>query len=421
MKNLEDSQKEIFDKIKDKIILKKDTSELNIFKYLSNSNKFSFAQMQYILNKKNLINYIFLNLKNFFSFFFFYDYKVYKSKIKNKYRRVIVSWGKFDDFDKSGNFFDRYVGEYSNFNDKYLWVIQYEGKSLPKKINPNILLLKKSEKKTFYFKYFFKILKESKIINFFGNFSFNSRYAVIFDDLITKRLNELNFKEIIVPYEGQIFQKYLIRKLKKKNLKITGLAHTFPQPIPFNLFFDKSFCPSKLIVNSKTLRNCLIKNMNWKKKDIFIKKSARFDRNSKIDMKKKIFFPYEISNQTRLLEVFKEFVDIYKGRINFDFDIKIHPVKFEDFAHKNFKKKIIQIIKNNNLKKSKNFQNISIFLEYTSSIIEALERDVKVFQLCTEPVLQVYTSKFFKGIKAIPITNNIIEYKHIKKNTLIKM
>ena len=68
MKKLEDSQKEIFDKIKDKIILKNDTSELNIFKYLSNSNKFSFAQMQYILNKKNLINYIFLNLKNFFSF-----------------------------------------------------------------------------------------------------------------------------------------------------------------------------------------------------------------------------------------------------------------------------------------------------------------------------------------------------------------
>ena len=161
--------------------------------------------------------------------------------------------------------------------------------------------------------------------------------------------------------------------------------------------------------------------MNWKKKDIFIKKSTRFDRNSKIDMKKKIFFPYEISNQTRLLEVFREFVDIYKGKINFDFDIKIHPVKFEDFSHKNLKKKIIQIIKNNNLKKSKNFQNISIFLDYTSSIIEALERDVKVFQLCTEPVLQVYTSKFFKGIKAIPITNNIIEYKHIKKNTLIKM
>ena len=44
MKKLEDSQKEIFDKIKDKIILKNDTSELNIFKYLSNSNKFSFLQ-----------------------------------------------------------------------------------------------------------------------------------------------------------------------------------------------------------------------------------------------------------------------------------------------------------------------------------------------------------------------------------------
>ena len=56
MKKLEDSQKKIFDKIKNKIILNKNTSELNIFRYLSNSNKFSFAPMQYILNKKNLIS-----------------------------------------------------------------------------------------------------------------------------------------------------------------------------------------------------------------------------------------------------------------------------------------------------------------------------------------------------------------------------
>ena len=164
--------------------------------------------------------------------------------------------------------------------------------------------------------------------------------------------------------------------------------------------------------------------MQWKKKDVLIKKSKRFDRNSKFDMKKKIFFPYEIPNQNKLLKVFKEFVDLYKNKINFDFDVKIHPVKFEDLSHKNLKEKIIKIIKiinKNNFKKSKNSQNISIFFEYTSSLIEALERDVKVFQLCTEPILQVYTSKFFDGIRTIPITSNIIEYKKIKKNTLIKM
>ena len=152
MKKLEDSQKKIFDKIKNKIILNKNTSELNIFRYLSNSNRFSFAQMQYILNKKNLISYFFFNLKNFFSFFFFYDYKVYKSKIKNNYKRVIISWGKFEDFDKNGTFFDRYIGENSNSKSKNLWVIQYEGKSLPKKLDKNIFILKKSEKKTFYLK-----------------------------------------------------------------------------------------------------------------------------------------------------------------------------------------------------------------------------------------------------------------------------
>ena len=57
---LEKNQKEILNKIKKKLILDEDNSELNIFKYLSNSNKLSFCQMQFILNKKYFIKYLYL-------------------------------------------------------------------------------------------------------------------------------------------------------------------------------------------------------------------------------------------------------------------------------------------------------------------------------------------------------------------------
>ena len=82
---------------------------------------------------------------------------------------------------------------------------------------------------------------------------------------------------------------------------------------------------------------------------------------------------------------------------------------------------IINILNKNKTSQKKTNNKISIFFEYTSSIIEALERDVKVIQLCTEPILQVYTPFFYKGISFTQIKNNIIEYKKIKKNSLIKM
>ena len=90
-----------------------------------------------------------------------------------------------------------------------------------------------------------------------------------------------------------------------------------------------------------------------------------------------------------------------------------------NFQHKKFKNQIIK--KLNFKKKNDNKKNISIFLDYTSAIIEALERGVNVFQICTNPILHVYTSFFWKGIKVKKISNHTFEYMKIKKNSLINM
>lgn len=67
---LEENQKKILDKIRKKIILSKTSPEFDIYRYLSNSNKLSFTQLQFYLKKQNLFKYIFMCIKNFFSFFF---------------------------------------------------------------------------------------------------------------------------------------------------------------------------------------------------------------------------------------------------------------------------------------------------------------------------------------------------------------
>ena len=138
-------------------------------------------------------------------------------------------------------------------------------------------------------------------------------------------------------------------------------------------------------------------------------------------MKKTLFFPYEIPDPKKMENIFLGFVALYKNKINLNLDVKIHPVKLKDKSHLNLKKKILDILKQNREYSKKNGKNVSVFFEYTSSIIEALERGTKVIQICTEPTLQVYTPFIYKGISIKQINKNIFEYNQIKKNSLIKM
>jgi hypothetical protein len=62
--------KKILDKIRKKIILNKTSSEFDIFRYLSNSNKLSFTQLQFYLKKKTYLNTYSYVLKIFSHFFF---------------------------------------------------------------------------------------------------------------------------------------------------------------------------------------------------------------------------------------------------------------------------------------------------------------------------------------------------------------
>ena len=104
------------------------------------------------------------------------------------------------------------------------------------------------------------------------SFSSNSLYALIFYKKIYEQILNFNIKKVIIPFEGQIFQKYFIKKFKKKNLKVVGIVHTFLQPIPFNFYYEKDHFPDELHVNSYSLKNCLVKHFNWKEKKNFNKK-----------------------------------------------------------------------------------------------------------------------------------------------------
>ena len=214
---LEENQKEILDKIKKKLIADKTSSEFDIFRYLSNSNKLSFTQLQFNLNKKFLFKYLFLCFKNFFSFFFYYDYKLYESSIKKNYDEAIISWGRIKDFDNEGNFFDRYCGKNSLERKRILWIVQYEDTIIPKKISKNVILFKKSDKKVIHLKFPFLLFTELRAKSFsFKNFSSSSLYSLLFYIKVRSVIEKVSIKKLTIPYEGQLCQKLIIKKFREK-------------------------------------------------------------------------------------------------------------------------------------------------------------------------------------------------------------
>ena len=424
IRKLEQDQDNFYKKIKKEILLNPyNNYPLNIFGYLSNSDKLSYAYMNYKLDKLNIFEFLLSYIKNFFSIFYFNTYTLYKKKILKKSKKLIITWGKKSDFDTKGDFMDRYCGINSKMQQKTIFVVQYEEDELPKKIAENILIFKKNKKKKIPFYLILQILKESKsVFNFINSLSHSSLYSVIFYKKINHQLKNIDIKEIVIPFEGQLFQRYFIKKKKNKDTKIIGLIHTFLQPIPFNIFYNKFFSPDKLIVSSLSQKKCLTKYMNWREKSIIINNSKRFFRSIKPSMARTIFLPYKINCRNTLESLFKNFLILNKNTSFLNFKIKIHPIKIFNDKHLKFKDKIFKIINKNQEKiVVKNKSNISIFFEYTSAIIEALERGVRVVQICSNPLLQAYTPYFWKGIIIKKIAKNIFEYKITKKNTLIKM
>ena len=104
-----------------------------------------------------------------------------------------------------------------------------------------------------------------------------------------------------------------------------------------------------------------------------------------------------------------------------DFEIKNHPHSSKSKKHilliENLRKKIDLYSKKNNKKKS---NNISIFVGATGSIIEALDKNIRVFHLCEDPVFESYDNKIWPTIKAKYLDKNSKgEYKKFDRNKLL--
>jgi hypothetical protein len=220
-----------------------------------------------------------------------------------------------------------------------------------------------------------------------------------------------------MPYEGQPFQKHLIKYIKNnfKNFKIIGYVHSFPS-LPTHLL--KSFdSPNELIVNCYDQKDTLSNYLGWKKKDIFLKKSSRFFGEKKITPN--IYFPIDIYSYQKILCKFNFLINNIFSDYSFEnLNVVLHPHNSNSKMQNNLKNKILVMI-NSTKNRNKKLYNKVIVIGSSSTVIEALMYNYEVIHIVENEKLEIYSNLFWKNINLDFLSEGIIKYKSINKERFL--
>ena len=229
----------------------------------------------------------------------------YKKKQKKfKDLNLIFSYSTKNDFDKNGNFKDKFFN-FNSTDKNYYWILIALDNFVPKKVNENIAIIA-YEKKIFKYSFifflreFFTIIKNQKfnfkrIIHFFWEeHSFSSEVSFLCKNL----LQDLKIKNFIINYEGVPFQNQLLSDIKKINYKIKthGYLHCAPWPLQLDLIYKNQFLDN-LVVSGTQQKNVLKKFLGWKKKKISVIPTLRFEKTNKREFNGYLFVPYKLDKK----------------------------------------------------------------------------------------------------------------------------
>ena len=114
---------------------------------------------------------------------------------------------------------------------------------------------------------------------FFHYFSSQTVFAEIVNENLFSILSEKKVSKIILPYEGQPFQNYVLNNLKKKYRGITsiGFIHSMVPALPLN-FIKRDGSPDLIYLSGVSQKDLFVKYLGWNKKDIRIIDSIRIKK-----------------------------------------------------------------------------------------------------------------------------------------------
>ena len=185
-------------------------------------------------------------------------------------------------------------------------------------------------------------------------------------------------------------------------------------PWPFQLdMIYKKIKINKLFVSSNIQRKVFIKNYSWPKNIVKTISSLRFKVLK--NRKKTIFLPFDLTEDNeKLLDGFKVLI----SKVYFDlhnYKISIHPLKVLAKDHINFKKKLLEVVKNSKTNKLKvKITDPIIFSHPGGTATECLQMCSATYHITTDK-LHVFSRKIWNSINISKIDKNV--YKYVSKNT----
>ena len=296
----------------------------------------------------------------------------------------------------------------------------------PDKMDKNIIIL--FEKKSFIrfnlFKllsYSFKLLFSSKNLSL--KISSLASFAEIAANNLLNKVEISKLKTLLMPYEGQPFQKEIIDTVRKKNndIKIIGYDHSAPPPLPLNLNYD-FLSPDILLINGSNQLKFYSKYLKWPKKKLKFVPSIRFQNEDKKKFEKKIFLPYQIVDKKLILNEFNSLIKKNQTEYLGNFNIKNHPHSQNSNIHHELTLELKNLINKNYKKKSKKISKPSaFFIGQTTAVILALEMGLVSYHICFNPITDSYTNTLWKNIKVTQLSDYTFKYELSKRNAFVNL
>ena len=375
--------------------------------------------------KINFIYKYFFLLKNFFAASRVVDFNlINKENIKN-YDTIVLTWGRYNNFSKKGDFIDPYFNENSKKYKNILWFIISLDNKLPLNINNNIVVFVNQNSGLINIKNTIKLIFKKIFLSFLvkssSQFSYIEQISVVIWQNVKKNLEIKKLKKIIMPYEGQPFQNYLNNKMFLINKKIETIGYVHAtQAFPIHLF-KRSGAPKKLLVHGKDQRYHLNKYLGWKKNEVKLIPSLKIRKKNKINYQNLIYLPYIIKDINFYLDSFRHLLINRKNEFSSKLKVKIHPLRRNKRTHLILKKEIELLISKTKLNKKLKFCN-PIVMGTSSVVLEILENNLSPYHIYDNFLLQSYFNGLWPSIHGKTVLRNkIYQYKLKKMNNCINI
>ena len=371
----------------------------------------------------SLLNFFKIFLKDVLAIAKYTEYiEVNNRNSVNNYDILVLSWAFKENFQEDGSFQDRYFNENSNKLPNSYWLLISMDDYVPENLSNNITIIKR---KKGIFEYnifsFIKILITT-LINcrfsprkIFHYFSFHSHLAKQLSAPVKKELKKNNYRALLLPYEGQLFQLTSILEAKKINQNITtiGFLPNLLTPLPCD-FIHRSGTPDLLLVHGESQIEILNSKLGWPKNKLLLIESLYYRSNKDKSLSKKIFTPYMIHNKDIFINEFKQLLSSSPTNSFPKFDVRIHPpsIWLKAKKHINLKKKLEEIMEiyKDRFSDHPSKKNISIFFGVTAAMFEALEKGIEVIQICSDPVFDSYNEKIWTNLKVQRLSEYTFRY-----------